>query len=98
MLEMFLALAVQPIGVVLEQYLAEAIDVLQWRTQVVGDRIAEGFQFFVGGFQFGGALFELLIQTRNLLFGLLTLADVTNGAGNQNPDWKNTRLNSSHLG
>ncbi|HKI71701.1 MAG TPA: hypothetical protein VKA81_04935, partial [Verrucomicrobiae bacterium] len=74
------AIGIKPIGIILYQDLAEAINVLERRTQVMRNRITEGFELLVGCFQFDGAKFQFLVQLGNLLFHLFASSDIANCA------------------
>ena len=79
-MQIVLAFRVEFVRVILEQRLAETIDVAQRRAQIVRDRIREGFKFFVGSLKLRGAIghavLEFFIETPNLVFCLLALSDV----------------------
>lgn len=47
--------------------------------KIVGDRVGEGFQFFIGRFNFGRFSDEIRIQPSNILLLLLHLRDVPIG-------------------
>src|ERR1041385_8112865 len=77
MLSRFMVQAASFIG---QKNLDKAFDVPQRRSQVVGNGIAEGFEFFIGGFQFSRAFLdtalEIDIQPANLFFRALAIGDV----------------------
>src|SRR5258708_22646256 len=62
------------------QHLGKAADVPQGRPQVVGHRVTESFQLFVGGFQLGCPLrdpvFEFVVELLNLELVRFPLRDV----------------------
>ena len=62
------ALLVQRVGVAVVQQLDEAGDVAQRSAQVVGDRIAEGFQFLVGGLELPDIILQRLVQFADPVF------------------------------
>jgi hypothetical protein len=63
----------------------EAVDVAQWRAQVVRDRVAEGLELAVERFQLRGARvhagFELFVESADLFLGALAHRDVAQRAG-----------------
>ena len=67
--QIVLALLIQLIPVIIYDDTAEAVQGPQGLPQIMGDRIAEGFQFFVGEFQVGGIVFQGP-------FGPLALGDI----------------------
>ena len=75
-LEVILTGLIQPIGIVLQHGLAEAIDAPERGAQVVRDRVAERLQLLVRGPQLRGLLAEILVEPRDLLLVALALADL----------------------
>jgi hypothetical protein len=65
-LQILFSLIVEPVGVVLKQGLAEAVDGPQRRAQIMRHRVGERLEFLVGGF-------ELCAPPENIVFGALAL-------------------------
>src|SRR5581483_12464833 len=75
----------EPVEVVLEQGLAEAVDGPQRRPQVVGDGVAEGLKLPVHGDELGVAAGEVLVQQADAVLRPLPLGDVADDAGDEEP-------------
>jgi len=76
---------VEPVGIVFQQQVAEAVDAAQRRAQVVGNGIAEALQFPERGLQVARALphpvFQNGVQVADFLLGVPALGDVLAQSG-----------------
>jgi hypothetical protein len=81
-LEVVIGLGIDVVHVILDQDTGEALNGAQRGTQVVRDRIGEGFEFLVGRLELGGAFedapFEISVQSADFFLGLLTRRNVCN--------------------
>src|SRR5260370_17119706 len=77
-MKMLFSLVIESVSSVFEQGLAEAIDAAKRGAQVVGDRVAEGIEFLVGGFQLAGT-------KKSLLFGQLAFRYVAQDSRKKHP-------------
>ena len=61
-LQMLAPVVLQPIAIVFEQHLTEAVDAAQRRAQIMRHRVAECFELAVGSGQLGRALLHQLLE------------------------------------
>src|SRR5918997_106833 len=71
--EVAAGLLVEPPGVVLQEYLGEALDAPQGSPKVVGDRVGEGLELLVGRLQLPVGLLEVAVGVLQLPVGGLEL-------------------------
>src|SRR5579862_9888533 len=70
---------------IFEQSQTKPVDRTQRRPEVVGDGITEGLQFLIHRYEIDISTLHFLIKVPNLIFGVLALGYVADGARNQHP-------------